>query len=155
MKEFVKIAIMMHKLYISFIMRNWDSKTVCTFLDWNCLAYVCWCSLPNSISICAMKYLWSKVNIWNINCARATAFIFDTRTGVPVKCQSFWDRKCLDMRGTRTPNLRIHAECTNLLAKHLLSHVLNTGSGAIFIVKFYQHKYHEISILSAVLVRNK
>ena len=23
----------------------------------------------------------SKVNIWNVNCARATAFIFDTRTG--------------------------------------------------------------------------
>ena len=25
------------------------------------------------------RYLWSKVNIWNINCARATAFIFDTQ----------------------------------------------------------------------------
>ena len=31
-------------------------------------------------------------------------------------CQSFWDRKCLDLRGTRTPNLRIHAECSNLLS---------------------------------------
>ena len=31
------------------------------------------------------------------------------------KCQSFWDRKCLDLRGTRTHNLRIHAECSNLL----------------------------------------
>ena len=31
------------------------------------------------------------------------------------KCQSFWDRKYLDLRGTRTPNLRIHAECFNLL----------------------------------------
>ena len=30
------------------------------------------------------------------------------------KCQSFWDRKCLDLRGTRTPNLRIHAECSKL-----------------------------------------
>ena len=30
------------------------------------------------------------------------------------KCQSFWDRKCLDLRGTRTPNLRIHAECSFL-----------------------------------------
>ena len=30
------------------------------------------------------------------------------------KCQSVWDRKCLDPRGTRTPNLRIHAECSNL-----------------------------------------
>ena len=32
------------------------------------------------------------------------------------KFQSFWDRKCLDLRGTRTPNLRIHAECSNLLS---------------------------------------
>ena len=31
------------------------------------------------------------------------------------KCRSFWDRKCLDLRGTRTPNLRIHAECSNHL----------------------------------------
>ena len=30
------------------------------------------------------------------------------------KCQSFWDRKCLDLRGTQTPNLRIHAECSNV-----------------------------------------
>ena len=34
--------------------------------------------------------------------------------GLLWKCQSFWDRKCLDLRGTRTPNLRIHAECCNL-----------------------------------------
>ena len=32
------------------------------------------------------------------------------------KCQSFWDRKCFDLRGTRTPNFRIHAECSNLLS---------------------------------------
>ena len=32
------------------------------------------------------------------------------------KCQSVWDRKCLDLRGTRTPNLRIHVECSNLLS---------------------------------------
>ena len=32
------------------------------------------------------------------------------------KCQSFWGRKCLDLRGTRTPNLQIHAECSNLLS---------------------------------------
>ena len=36
--------------------------------------------------------------------------------GNPGKCQSFWDRKCLGLRGTRTPNLRIHAECSNLLS---------------------------------------
>ena len=32
------------------------------------------------------------------------------------KCQSFWDRKCIDLRGTQTPNLRINAEYSNLLS---------------------------------------
>ena len=32
------------------------------------------------------------------------------------KCQSFWDKKCLDLGATRTPNLRIHAECSNYLS---------------------------------------
>ena len=31
------------------------------------------------------------------------------------KCQGFWDRKCVNLRGTRTPNLRIHVECSNHL----------------------------------------
>ena len=31
------------------------------------------------------------------------------------KCQIFWDRKCPDLRGTRIPNLRIHAEYSNHL----------------------------------------
>ena len=30
------------------------------------------------------------------------------------KCQSLWDRKCLDLRGTRTPNLPIHVKCSSL-----------------------------------------
>ena len=58
----------------------------------------------------------SNVSIWNVNCARAAALIFDTRTGALVKVSKFWDRKCLDLRGTRTPNLRIHAQCSNLLS---------------------------------------
>ena len=29
------------------------------------------------------------------------------------KWQRFWDRKCIDLRGTRTPSLWIHAECSN------------------------------------------
>ena len=32
------------------------------------------------------------------------------------KCQSVWDRKCIDLRGTRTPNLRIHAKCSKNLS---------------------------------------
>ena len=37
---------------------------------------------------------------------RATAFIFDTQTGILVKFQRFCDRKCLNLRGTQTPNPR-------------------------------------------------
>ena len=59
----------------------------------------------------------SRVNIWNVNCARATTFLFDTRTDVFLwKCQSFWDRKCLDLRQTLTPNFQIHAQCFNHLS---------------------------------------
>ena len=39
---------------------------------------------------------------------------------------SFWDRKCLDLRGTRTPNLRIMPNALTtwaIRARHLLSHV--------------------------------
>ena len=61
-------------------------------------------------------YFLSKVNIWNANCARATAFIFNTRTGVLVKVSKFLRQTCLDLRGTRTPNFRIHAEWSNLLS---------------------------------------
>ena len=40
--------------------------------------------------VIATECFWSKVNIWNVNCARATAFIFDTRTGVLVKVSKFF-----------------------------------------------------------------
>ena len=63
------------------------------------------------------RYFLSKVNIWNVNHARSTAFIFDTRTGVLVKVSKFVrQKKYLDLRFTRTPNLRFHAECSNLLS---------------------------------------
>ena len=34
-------------------------------------------------------------------------------------CRCFWERKCLDPRGTSTPNFRIHADCSTIY-KHLL-----------------------------------
>ena len=37
------------------------------------------------------RYFGSNVNIWNVNCARATAFIFDTRADVPVKVSKLFD----------------------------------------------------------------
>ena len=73
------------------------------------------------------RYFWSKVNIWNVNCARATAFIFDTRMGVLLwKCQSFWDRKCLDLRGARAPTFGFMPNALTIWAiraRHLISHV--------------------------------
>ena len=45
------------------------------------------------------KYFLSKVNIWNVKYVRATAFIFDTRTGVLVKVSKFLRQKCLHLRG--------------------------------------------------------
>ena len=38
-------------------------------------------------------HFWSKINIWYVNCARATAFIFDTRTDVLVKVSKFLRQK--------------------------------------------------------------
>ena len=39
------------------------------------------------------RYSWSKDNIWNVNCARERAFIFDKRTDVLVKVSKFlWQK---------------------------------------------------------------
>ena len=46
-----------------------------------------------SAFIHATSYFWSKVNIWNVNCARATELIFDTRTVVLVKVSQFLRQK--------------------------------------------------------------
>ena len=63
------------------------------------------------------RYFLSKVNIWNVNCVRGQQHSFSTHVRVFLwKCQSFWDRKCLELRGTRTPNLLINAQCSNLLS---------------------------------------
>ena len=62
------------------------------------------------------RYFLSEVSIWYVNCV-GNSHSYSTHERVFLwKCQSFWDRKCLDLRGTRTPNLRIHAECSNLLS---------------------------------------
>ena len=48
---------------------------------------------------------------------RGLQHLFSTHERVLLwKCRSFWDRKCLDRRGTRTTNLRIHAKCSTLLS---------------------------------------
>ena len=60
------------------------------------------------------RYFWSKVNIWTFEMltVHGQQHSFSTHERVFLgKCQSFWNRKCLDLRETRTPNLWIHAEC--------------------------------------------
>ena len=62
-------------------------------------------------------YISSKVNIWNVNCARATAFVFDSRTDVLVKVSN-WE-------GLEPPTSRFHSLATwAIRVRHLLSHVL-------------------------------
>ena len=81
------------------------------------------------------RYFWSKVDIWYVNCARATAFIFDTRTGVLVKVSKFLRQKMYRPEGDSNP--QTFGFMPNALtywairSRHLVSHVLNTGSGGI------------------------
>ena len=89
--------------------------------------------MPNALTIWAIRarHLMSHVVeywLWRIDnfevkltfdmlTVRGQQHSFSTHERMYLwKCQSFWDRKCLDMRGTRTPNLRIHVECSNHLS---------------------------------------
>ena len=72
--------------------------------------------------------------MWNVNCAGAIAFIFDTPTSVLVKVSKFWDRKCLELGGHEPPTFGFMPNALTYWAirsRHLLSHVLNTGSSSI------------------------
>ena len=83
------------------------------------------------------RYFWSKVNIWNVDCGRTTAFIFDTWTGILVKVSKFLRQKISwpETWGGLEPST--YGFMPNALtywairARHLLSHALNTGSGGI------------------------
>ena len=50
------------------------------------------------------RYFWSKVNIRNVNCVRATAFVFDTRTDVLVKVSKFLRQKMSRPEGDSNPH---------------------------------------------------
>ena len=71
---------------------------------------------PNNYTGTQCWYFLSKANIWIVYCARATAFIFDTPTDVLVKVSKFLRQKMSRPEGARTPNLPIHAECSNHLS---------------------------------------
>ena len=49
------------------------------------------------------KIFSSKVNIWNVNCARATAVIFDTQTDILVKVSKFLRQKMSRPEGDSIP----------------------------------------------------
>ena len=67
-------------------------------------------------------YLWSKANIWNVNCARTTSFIFDTRKIKIFKTEnlSTWEGLEPPTSGFMPNALTIWA----IRARHLLSHVV-------------------------------
>ena len=76
-------------------------------------------------------YFWSKVDIWNVNCALATALIFDTRTDVLVKVSKFLRQKMSRPERDSIPST--FGFMPNALtiwiirARHLLSHVFTRG----------------------------
>ena len=60
------------------------------------------------------KHFWSEMLT-----VRGQQHSFSTHERMFLwKCQSFWDRKCLDLRGIRTPDLRIQAQCSNHMSYH-------------------------------------
>ena len=105
----------------------WDRKC----LDLSGLEHPTFVFMPYALTIWAIRamhllshvfeyWLWwyryfylSRVNNWNVN-LRGQQHSFSTHVWVFLwKCQSFWDRKCLDLRGIRTPNLRFQAVRSN------------------------------------------
>ena len=88
------------------LMKHWNTMTFFLYLWFHIsgaktfLLKVCWpCFEYRHFSMCIFTFCKD----------------FDERMFL-WKCWSFWDRKCLDLRGTRTPSLRIHAECSNHLS---------------------------------------
>ena len=73
----------------------------------------------------------SKVNIWNVNCVRSTAFIIDTRKNVLVKVSKFLRQKICRPEGDSNPNLRIHAESSKHFSYSSYYKNISTTSASI------------------------
>ena len=60
------------------------------------------------------------------------------------KCQSFWGRKCLDLRWTRNPNLRIHAGCLKVPCSNLAIKMAKQNSQVIWKLPntIFTHPFH-------------
>ena len=80
----------------------------------------------SSISVC-------NAHMWNVNFARATAFIYDSRTDVPEKVSEFFETQNVSTFGGLEPESL--DPCWMLYhfshPGHLLSHIWNTGAGGI------------------------
>ena len=79
----------------SYIQRNQSMKNT----DWNC-SYK---KMAGKVGRRDFLYFVSKVTICNVNWARATAFIFDTRTVVLVKVPKFLRQKISRPEGDSNP----------------------------------------------------
>ena len=85
---------------------------------------------PCQSALLLLRYFLSKVNIWIVNCAWATAFIFDTRTGVRQvgKVSRFFETENISTRGgLEHPTFGFIPNALTywaIRARHLLSHVV-------------------------------
>ena len=85
-----------------FILSIQGEKISCKYATINCSA----------LNTC--KYVFEVKLTFEMLTLRGQQHSFSVHERVFLwKCQNFWDKKSLDLRGTRTPNLRIHAECSN------------------------------------------
>ena len=67
--------------------------------------------------VCVFCFVFFQVKLaFEMLTARATAFIFDTRTDVLVKVSKVLRQKLSRPERDSNPNLRIHAECSNHLS---------------------------------------
>ena len=67
--------------------------------------------------ICSSKFIVEVQLAFEMLTVRRQQHSFSTHERMFLgKCQSFWDRKCLYLSGTRTPNLRIHVGCSSHLS---------------------------------------
>ena len=96
------------------------------------------CHCVCCIMVCQYRYFWSKLTfdiIWYVNCAWATAFIFDTPTGVLVKVSTFLIQKMYRPEGDLNP--QTFGFMPNALtywairARHFCPMFLDTDSGGI------------------------
>ena len=125
--------------------------------------------MPNALTFCARRprhllshivehwpwrytYFWS--NIWNVNCARTTAFIYDTRTGVLVKVSKFLRQKM------SRPERNSKPQSSDILSFHTVirqSEYIGPPSGINHIpllflsIEIFEEKGEEFSLFQKIL----